>query len=166
EEAADSFSESVAIARERGTNLQNVPLSLALLADARLGVGLGGQARASAEEALELAQRQGLRDDECLARLAVARVLRATEGVAARDAIESQLDAAASIVEATGIAAYAPFVAEERAALARVIGDAAGWERSLREAERLFAEMGAPRQVERLVRELSAQPAPSPARTR
>jgi hypothetical protein len=83
-------------------------------------------------------------------------VLRATEGVAARGAIESQLDAAAAIVEEAGIAAFAPFVLEERAALARVIGDEVGWERTLREAQRLFAEMGAAPRAERLARELAS----------
>jgi class 3 adenylate cyclase len=43
---------------------------------------------------------------------------------------------------------------EGRAALARRVGDEAGWERSLREAERLFAEMGARPRAERLAREL------------
>ena len=154
EEAADSFSQSLANSRERRINLSSVPRLLALLADAQLGGGLGSQARANAREALELARQEGLRDDECLARLALARALRATEGVSARDAIESQLDAAATIVEETGIAAFAPFVAEERAALARMIGDEAGWERSLREAQRLFAEMGAAPRAARLTREL------------
>jgi len=133
-----------------------VPRHLALLADAQLGCGLGSQARTSAQEAFELAQRQGLRDDECLARLALARALRATEGVAASGAIESQLDAAATIVEETGAVAFAPFVLEERAALARLLGDEAGWERSLREAERLFAEMGTTARAERLARELAS----------
>ncbi len=82
-------------------------------------------------------------------------MLRATEGVAALDVIESQLDAAASIVEEMGIAAYAPFVLEERAALARLLGDDAGWERSLREAQRLFAEVGAAPRAERLAQELA-----------
>ena len=155
EEAADSFSQALAISRESGTGLLQVTLHLAFLADAQLGAGLGDQARATAQEALELAQRRGPRAYECLARVALARVLRATEGAAARGAIESQLDAAASIVEETGIAAYAPFVAEERARLARALGDEAGWERSLREAERLFAEMGAAPRAERLARELA-----------
>ena len=57
-------------------------------------------------------------------------------------------------MEETGIAAFAPFVLEERAALARLLGDEAGWERSLREAQRLFAEMGAAPRAERLAREL------------
>ncbi len=156
EEAADALSQSVAFSRERGIVLWHVPLHLALLADAQLGAGLGGQAWASAQEALEVSRQRGRRGDECFARLALVRVLRATEGVAARDTIEAQLDAAASIVEETGIAAYAPFVLEERAALARLVGDEAGWERSLREAQRLFAEMGAPLRAERLARELAS----------
>jgi hypothetical protein len=154
EEAAASLSEAVVITREKGFFV-NLALHLALLADAQLGGGLGTEARASAEEALEIARHRGRRCDECLARLALARALRATEGVAARGAIESQLDAAASIVEETGIAVYAPFVVEERARLARVLGDEALFERSLREAQRLFAEMGAAPRAERLAHELA-----------
>jgi adenylate cyclase len=154
EEAADSLSRSVAIVRERRISLHYVSLHLALLADAQLGGGLGDEARKSAQQALELARQRAYRGDECLARLALARVVRATEGPAARGAIESQLDAAAEIVEETGAVVFAPFVAEERAAVARLVGDEAGWERSLREAQRLFAEMGARSRAERLAREL------------
>jgi len=154
QEAAESLSQSVAIVRESGTGLQSVALHLALLAEAQLGGGLGGQARASAQESLELTQRQGERGHECLARIILARVLRATEGVAAHGEIESLLDAAEAIVKETGVVAFAPFVLEERAALARGVGDEAGWERSLRDAQRLFAEMGARPRAERLAREI------------
>jgi hypothetical protein len=139
-----------------GIALQFVSLHLAILADAQLGGGLGDEARDTAHEALELARQRGLRGDECLARLVLARVLRATEGVAVRGEIASQLDTAAAIVEETGAVVYAPFVLEERAALARLIGDEPGWERSLREAQRLFAEMGAAPRAERLARELAS----------
>jgi class 3 adenylate cyclase/tetratricopeptide (TPR) repeat protein len=154
EAATDSLSQSVEITRKAGTGLQYLALHLALLADAQLGSGLRSEARASADEALASAQRQGLRGYECLARIALARILRTTEGAAARAAIESQLDASAAIVEETGAVVYAPFVLEERAALSRLQGDEVRWERELREAQRLFAEMGAPIRAEQISREL------------
>jgi len=154
EEAVDSFSQSLAISREHRTGLQTLVLNLAFLAEAQLGAGLGEAAQASAQEALALAQRQRVRGFECLARVSLARVLRVRQGIASRDAIGSQLDAAASIVDEAGVAAFAPFVSEERAALARANGDEAGWARWLREAQRLFAELGAAPRAARLAREL------------
>jgi hypothetical protein len=56
---------------------------------------------------------------------------------------------------ARGDRAALPFVHEERAALARLLGDEGARERELREAQRLFAEIGTPLQVERLAREFA-----------
>jgi hypothetical protein len=49
-----------------------------------------------------------------------------------------------------------PLVRVELAELARLTGDDAGREKELREAHRLFAEMGANRHAAALSRELSA----------
>jgi hypothetical protein len=61
-----------------------------------------------------------------------------------------------ALVEATGARALAPFIHVERAALAQLLGDEAADERELREAQRLFAEMGATVRAERVARELAA----------
>ena len=59
-----------------------------------------------------------------------------------------------ALIRQKGARAWAPFVCEERARLAQCLGDAAA-ERHLREAHRLFTEMGATGHAERLARELS-----------
>ena len=51
-----------------------------------------------------------------------------------------------------------PLVHVELGELARLTGDDAGRERELREAHRLFAEIGADRYAAALARELSAPP--------
>jgi hypothetical protein len=52
-----------------------------------------------------------------------------------------------------------PLVHVELGELARLTGDHAGRERELREAQRLFAEIGAERRAAALSRELSVPPA-------
>jgi tetratricopeptide (TPR) repeat protein len=53
------------------------------------------------------------------------------------------LERALALVEETGARCYAPFVRVERARLARLSGDEAGYEHEMRLAQRLFTEMGA-----------------------
>jgi hypothetical protein len=69
---------------------------------------------------------------------------------AAREAIEAALVEAAELIESTGIRGWQPFLHVERAELARLAGDEPGRERELREAGRLFIEMGATAHVRRL----------------
>jgi hypothetical protein len=59
-------------------------------------------------------------------------------------------------VETTGARACAPFIHVERAALAHLLGDEATRQAELREAHRLFAEMGAPTRAEQVSRELGS----------
>jgi hypothetical protein len=83
-----------------------------------------------------------------------AQVLRKTQGAEAREAIEAALAEAGALVESTGIRGWQPFLHVECAELARLVGDATTRERELREAHRLFTEMGATGHVERLSAEL------------
>jgi hypothetical protein len=53
-----------------------------------------------------------------------------------------------------GAKSYEPFLHVERAELARLTSDEAAPERELREAHRLFTEMGAPIRAEEVAREL------------
>jgi hypothetical protein len=85
-------------------------------------------------------------------------VLRKTEGAEARAAIEAVLAEAEDLIESTGIRGWQPFLHVERAELARLGEDEATWERELREAHRLFAEMGATGRVARLEMELGRLP--------
>ncbi len=75
--------------------------------------------------------------------------------VAAEREIEAALDRTLELVEETGARVFVPEVHEERAELARLRGDDNTCERELREAHRLYTEMGATGHAERLARELS-----------
>ena len=129
---------------------------LPLLAEAHLAAGAPRAARETAERALTLARERGMRMAECAAQLVVGRVLLRSEGVGAREAIDSALAEASSLVGETGAKRYAPFINLERAELARRVGDDATRQRELSEAHRLFAEMGATARAERVARELAA----------
>ena len=88
--------------------------------------------------------RSGTRRDRWRStQLALARVRRCAEGLSARPAIETALERALALVRETGARGFEPRVYLERAELARLTGDEATRERELREAHRLFTEMGA-----------------------
>lgn len=68
-------------------------------------------------------------------------------------AIETALREGERLIAETGAHSYEPLLHEERARLAAALGDAAGRERALGEARRLFTEMDATGHRERLDRE-------------
>ena len=133
-----------------------------VLAQARLALGLPEQASAAAEASVALAVANGCKLLELRARCTLARVRLRTRPAAARDVIEAELARADALVEETGARGLAPFVLAERAALARALGDEAGWEDRLREAQRLWAALGAPARVDQIEAELRAVPRQSP----
>jgi hypothetical protein len=59
-----------------------------------------------------------------------------------------------TIVQEAGAKSQEPFIHEERAALARLLGDDATHQRELREAHRLFTEVEATGHAARLAKEL------------
>ena len=85
-----------------------------------------------------------------------------SEGVHARQAVESALAQASTLVNETGAARYAPFIHLERAELARRVGDDPSRQRELSEAHRLFAEMGATARAERVAQDLAATASVTP----
>jgi hypothetical protein len=91
---------------------------------------------------------------EGAARLAIARALLARGDAGDCQRIGEELDRAADLYDASGAASAAPPVLVERAALARLCGDEEARERHLREAHRLFSEVGATGHVRRLAAEL------------
>jgi tetratricopeptide (TPR) repeat protein len=146
------------IAREHRTTAEADALRLALLGECYLGIGDADRAIALVEEAIAVDEvPQNL--NAVYARLALARVLLGSVGVAARDRIEAALDLAGEVSRATGAKAYEPQVLVERAALAAALGDGEGSQRSLREAHRLFVEVGATGYAERLAVTLGLLPA-------
>jgi thioesterase domain-containing protein len=136
--------------RDRRAGLVWEARVLAGLAQAYLGRGDAARALATAEEAVAVAQRQGARTFECDAQVALARVLLRSQGAKGKREIEAALARALSLVEETGARVHEPFIRVELAELARLTGDEATRQRELREAHRLFTEMGAPLQAAKL----------------
>jgi class 3 adenylate cyclase/tetratricopeptide (TPR) repeat protein len=156
--AVEALEHSVAIAREHRTAAEGEAWRLALLGESYLGVGDPERARALVEEGLAIARGQGNPGSETYASLALARVLLASAGPAARAEIETIKTALARALELArdrGAKAYEPLVHVELAELARQCGDEEGRERELREAHRLFTEIGASGHAERLLAELA-----------
>jgi adenylate cyclase len=156
EAAVDSMERALAISREHRTAVEQEPAILARLAEAHLGGGDWERAAALAQEAISMARSRGARLAEVVALLARARSLLAGGDPAGAGEIEECLDAASAIVEESGYRVRAPTVLEERARLARVLGDPQRWERHLREAHRLYSEMGATGHARRLAGELGS----------
>ena len=153
-DGASALERGLTLAKERGAGRRWEAHILAQLADARLLSGEEERARTLAEEAVAEARRGNLRLFETLAQIVLARVVRRTEGVAGRTAIETALARAQALVEETDARCYQPFLHVECAELARLTGDEASRERELHVAQRLFSEMGAPARAERLAKEL------------
>jgi hypothetical protein len=112
----------------------------------RLATG-DAAAGAAANEAVEVARRQGARVNECAALLVRAQVA-AAEG-AATEVVGADLDAALALATGeTGALTYEPFIRE---ALGRLRGD----EREVREALRLYTIIDATGHARRLGAELA-----------
>jgi class 3 adenylate cyclase len=127
----------------------------AYLAEARLELGEHERARETASQAAADFTRRRMPLHELQAQLVLARVLCRADALAARAAIEAALARIAELIASTGARVYAPELHLARAGFAQLSGDAAARERELREAMRLFAEMGAPLRVAAIERELA-----------
>ena len=112
------------------------------------------RARAIAAQATNAARDLATRTTECFGQITLAEALRRTEGVAAAGAIRNALARARNLVDGTEARAYEPWILEEEGRLAQLEGDQAQFESKLREAHRLFVEMGATGHAKRLAREL------------
>jgi class 3 adenylate cyclase/tetratricopeptide (TPR) repeat protein len=155
ERAIEANERSVAIAQESRVGVELDAWRLGLLAESYLGLGDVERARELVEQGLEIARTRGQPGYETYASLALARILLSSKGPAARPQIEAALARALELARDMGTKAYEPLVHVELADLARQSGDEADRERELREAHRLFAEMGATGHAERLAAELA-----------
>ncbi len=148
-EAADLMEKAGVLSRETQAGLDALVLSSWVLPAAYLGLGEIERARALADEAIEVCRAQRTPVYLCRALLARAAVFRSDLGGDVARA-QADLDAAERLVEETGARRFLPAILEERARLAT---DAAR-ERHLREAHRLYTEMGAVGHAARVGREL------------
>jgi len=151
EEAASAFEAGLASCREHGVRLDVEAEQLAWLAEAHLGRGDPRTALATADEARGIGHSRGQQLGELDAEIVRARAL---VRLGSPDGAEAALAAAAALVERTGAGSRAPFLHLARAELAAARGDPATRERELREAQRLFTEMGATGWAERVAKEL------------
>jgi hypothetical protein len=107
-----------------------------------------------AEEAIAVNQRRGTGFYELRAQLTRMRARREIDGIEATREIEAVLERVLARVREAGARGFEPQVYLERAELARLTGDAVGRQRELREAHRLFSEMGATSRATEIAREL------------
>jgi hypothetical protein len=153
-DALEALGEAQAIASERRLQYWEGSV-LALMAAAHLGLGDRARAMALAEEAITVGRRRGTRISEFRALLTRIRALREIRGLEATREIEAAFAEADAWLEMSGAKSYAPFLHVERAELARLSGDDAAPQRELREAHRLFLEIGAPIRAEQVAKELA-----------
>jgi class 3 adenylate cyclase/tetratricopeptide (TPR) repeat protein len=156
--AIDALERSREIAGQRGTAVEMDGWRLALLGESYLGLGEVERARALVAEGLALSQAQRNPFVEGQASLAMARVLLGSAGPAARPEIQAALARALQLLREADAKGHEPHVHLELAELARQSGDDTGRERELREAHRLFTEIGATGHAERLAAELTTAP--------
>jgi class 3 adenylate cyclase len=152
--AVEGAERTLAIIRESGVGKIWEPWPLTCLARAHLGMGEVARARARAEEGITVARRLGTPLYEIDLLVAHANALLRVQGDREREQIEEDLSRAQALVEETGGRVREPSIHESRAELARLLGEHAAHQRELREAHRLFTEMGATGHAERVAREL------------
>jgi adenylate cyclase len=140
-DAATALEHALQLTRERRTGLTIEGFILSFLAEALLGAGDLDGARERAEEAVAAARRRRTPTFEAAALLARARVAIAAGD--ASSAAERDLTDAMALINETGAHRFRPLIHVQRAQLARLRGDEPERERELREALRLFSEMGA-----------------------
>jgi tetratricopeptide (TPR) repeat protein len=152
-EALESLQRVDHVQRERGIAAAGLNQGQGLLAEAHLAAGDAASARTVANRCT--AERDTWVYDLC-GHLSRSRVLRALDGADARGEIEASLERAQRLLEMSGARAFAPFIVEERARLAAVLGDEKAALSLLRQARGLFGEVEATGHVERIAVELGA----------
>jgi tetratricopeptide (TPR) repeat protein len=153
--AIDAIERAQAISKERRTAADAESWSLVWLAEAHQGLGDFERATSLARDAVALARRREHPGPEIAANVVLARVLLAAQGLRARDEIEAALTRAQELVASIAARAAEPTVHVELAELARQNGDEAERERELREAHRLFTQIGATAHADRLAGQLA-----------
>jgi class 3 adenylate cyclase/tetratricopeptide (TPR) repeat protein len=147
EDAVAALTRGVEDGRRRGLQFEEGRL-LAYLAQARLECAHEAEAIRTADEAVAVSMKQEALVLACHALLVRARVRRVTEPTGSDDAVLADIQSGLALAEDLGAATYEPFIHEE---LGRLHNDA----EELREALRLYRQIGATGHVRRLGCELS-----------
>ncbi len=150
---------AVALARQAvegvaRTARYTLPDAMSALASLYCTRGERDGAHRLAVDALHLAETEGFRAGQLAAELALARIQLSTGDPAVSEDAATWLARAEQTMHATGFRVRLPELFELRAELAQHRGDAPGREQALRDALRLYREMGATGHAERLGREL------------
>ena len=155
-EAVTALERARSIVQESHTCLEYEPLIVSVLARAYVDSGDPGPALRAAEEAVTLVRQRGVRLHEPDAHFALAYVLLRARGLESRSAIEAALGDALRASREMGLRLWEPLIFLERAELARLGDDETTRQRELREAHRLFLEIGAPIRADEVAKELTA----------
>jgi class 3 adenylate cyclase/tetratricopeptide (TPR) repeat protein len=143
-EAIAALQRARELSRGRRVGLESEPLLLCFMARAHVGLRAEQTAKEVAREAVELAVDRRTRGYELQSRLVYAQTLKAVHGSAAETELDRELSICLTLVAETGARGLEPRVHVELAELARLRGEHAACRRQLREAHRLFVEIGAP----------------------
>jgi class 3 adenylate cyclase/tetratricopeptide (TPR) repeat protein len=142
-EALEAYQKALDLTRTKRVALGQKPLTVSGQALVYSALGEHEQAIAQARSALEESVWGGNRGAEDIARLALARVLLATGDPGLHDDVETTVERAEALCAETGMRVHLPPLLEVRAALAERRGNPQEVRRKLREAHRLYTEMGA-----------------------
>jgi class 3 adenylate cyclase/tetratricopeptide (TPR) repeat protein len=145
-----------AITAESRVALEWQSWTLILLCAVRLGQGDFESARELGREAVRVFRERGIGLCEMLTLYYLTRALLRPAASAELDEAEACLSQGIERLRASGVLALEPLMREEAAELARLRGDLPRREHELREAHRLFVEMGASAHAERVARELGS----------
>jgi tetratricopeptide (TPR) repeat protein len=155
QQALDAIEQSRAIATDRHTAADTDGWAIVLEADAHLHLGDAARAIDLCRDGVAL-MRTRSQAQEAIGNVELARMLLASEGLGARQEIEAALSRAEDLVRSLGILAVKPAAHEQRAELARQLGDEPRHQDELQEAYRLFTQIGAMGHAERLQGTLAA----------
>jgi tetratricopeptide (TPR) repeat protein len=154
QEAVEAYEKALGLIR---TNRVGVTWELEILsgqAGAFSALGEHGKAMAQVRSAVEESVRGGNGYAEGIARLTLARVLLAAGDPDLHEEVEKAVGRAEALCQETGMRVHLPPLLEVRAALAQRRGNPQEARRNLREAHRLYTEMGATGHAKRLAGEL------------
>ena len=146
DEAGAAVRSGLELIEERRVGVANKAVLLAMLAESYLATGRFDEACATTDEAVAYVMELGTPGPECRARIARARAYR--QARSDFDTASGELARALEIVQEHGHKMTEPFVRLEIAELAGARGDEAARTRELKEAHRLFTEMGLTKRAE------------------
>jgi class 3 adenylate cyclase/tetratricopeptide (TPR) repeat protein len=155
-EALEAYQKTLDLIRTKRVVLMREPLVVSGQALVESALGEHERAIAQARSALEESVSGGNRFAQDVARLTLARVLLATGDPGLHDEVEEAVERAKALCHETGMRVHLPSLLEIRAAMAERRGNPQEAGRRLRDAHRLYTEMGATGHARRLAQELGS----------